>query len=131
MISPAETAESIRAFFLFYGCCAVALRSVRVTELQGSPWHFLALLGLILAIACVCVGVLLRTFLDRYVGMIKALLVANLAYVCVATLVELHSSQASVLSDDILAPIMAGFLTRYLLQNVDRLSAEGTTSGVR
>jgi hypothetical protein len=117
-----ETTRSVRAYFLFFGSIDLFIHYSSIREVHEATW--LSLIGLVRGIVYICIGLTLRTLLNRSFWVVRSSLVAGLCYsfwfaLTRASMGGLRDSPAEVS----LRLISAVFLTFYVLDNIKRLAA--------
>ncbi len=117
-----ETANSVQAYFLFFGLLYILMYHDPSQGGHGIVW--LSLLGLLQGIFYVAVGLALRPLLSRATWLISSVLVAHLSYCVLYAFSRLfmHKGQDPP-AEVILKLLTAIFLILYVLRNVERLAA--------
>jgi hypothetical protein len=120
-----ETTRTVRAYFLFFGSAAILARYGTMQEEHKMVWIFLV--GIVLGILDVCAGLALPVLLGRHAELVKLLLVADLS--CGAWITLFYGYFGEVRSSplQVTTRLISGvFLTLYVMDNIDRLSAART-----
>lgn len=116
-----ETTGTVRAYFLFLGAMDILMHSAQIRQGQDISW--IALIGLFRGISYVCVGLTLRTLLNRAVWLVSSLLIAGLCYSFLSAFNRIFVEGEQDLVGVISRLISAVFLTLYVLDNVRRIVA--------
>ena len=122
-----ETTRSVRAYFLFFGLIDILMYYGQIRDVHEITW--ISLMGLVRGIVYVCVGLTLRTLLNRFAWVVSLSLVAGLYYSFWSALTRASTSGSGDSAAEVsLRLISAVFLTFYVLNHVKRLAAADALS---
>jgi hypothetical protein len=116
-----ETADSVQAYFVFFGMLYILMYHDPTQGGRGIVW--LPLLGLLQGIFYLSVGLVLRVLLNRAAWLISSVLVAHLSYCVLYAFSRLFNEGQAPPVKVIFRLVTAIFLILYVLRNVERLAA--------
>lgn len=117
-----ETTRSVRAYFLFFGLIDILMHSGSMRGVHEAT--LLSLMGLVRGIVYICVGIALRTLLNRFAWVVSWVLIAGLYYSFwfALTRASMGGSEGSA-AEVSFRLLTAVFLTFYVMNHVKRLAA--------